>query len=93
MCAPWRPRVRAAGHNCALPAFAFLFFQNPNLEHMLQTAESMRAAGLPDWMQLVGLLHDMGKIMFLWGDRETGQEVGSRAVDWLFPQPPPLLRA
>jgi hypothetical protein len=42
---------------------------------MLQTAESIRAAGHPEWFQLVGLLHDMGKIMFLWGDRETGQEV------------------
>jgi inositol oxygenase len=39
--------------------------QFPNLEHMYQTAESMRKAGLPDWFQLVGLIHDMGKIMFL----------------------------
>lgn len=27
-----------------------------------------------DWMQLVGLLHDMGKIMFLWGTAEDGQD-------------------
>ena len=33
----------------------------PNMEHMLQTAESIRAAGHPDWMILTGLLHDMGK--------------------------------
>jgi inositol oxygenase len=45
----------------------------PNLEHMLQTAEAIRAAGYPDWMQLVGLLHDMGKIMYLWGCEEDGQ--------------------
>ena len=27
-----------------------------------QTAEGMREAGLPEWFQLVGLLHDMGKV-------------------------------
>lgn len=31
----------------------------------------------PDWMQLTGLLHDMGKIMFLWGTAEDGQESSS----------------
>lgn len=46
----------------------------PNLEHMLQTAEAIRAAGHPDWLQLTGLIHDMGKIQFLWGDSEDGQE-------------------
>lgn len=45
----------------------------PNLEHMLQTAEAIRANGHPDWFQLVGLLHDLGKIMFLWGKEEDGQ--------------------
>lgn len=45
----------------------------PNLEHMLQTAEAIRAAGHPDWFQLTGLLHDMGKIMYLWGTEEDGQ--------------------
>ena len=34
----------------------------PNLEHMLQTAESIREAGHPDWFQLVGLIHDMVNI-------------------------------
>ena len=29
----------------------------PNLLHMLQTAEAIRKAGYPDWMQLTGLLH------------------------------------
>jgi inositol oxygenase len=55
---------------------------NPNLEHMLQTAEAIRAAGHPEWFQLVGLLHDMGKLMFLWGDRETGQEHGGDGHHW-----------
>ena len=45
----------------------------PNLLHMFQTAEGIRRKGHPDWMQLVGLIHDMGKIMFLWGDASTGQ--------------------
>ena len=45
----------------------------PNLEHMLQTAEQIRAAGHPDWFQLTGLLHDMGKCMYLWGTEADGQ--------------------
>jgi inositol oxygenase len=46
----------------------------PNLLHLLQTAEGIRRAGHPDWLQLTGLLHDMGKIMFLWGTGEDGQD-------------------
>ena len=46
----------------------------PNLIHLLQTAEGIRKDGHPDWFQLVGLLHDMGKIMFLWGTGEDGQD-------------------
>ena len=42
----------------------------PNRIHMLQTAEGIRKAGHPEWMQVVGLIHDMGKIMFLWGEEE-----------------------
>jgi len=46
----------------------------PNLEHNLQTAEAIRKANLPDWFILVGLIHDMGKLMFKWGVKEDGQE-------------------
>jgi inositol oxygenase len=46
----------------------------PNIIHSFQTAEGIRKAGKEDWMQLVGLIHDMGKIMFLWGNSEDGQE-------------------
>ena len=46
----------------------------PNKLHLLQTAEGIRRAGHPDWFVLVGLLHDMGKIMFLWGNGEDGQD-------------------
>lgn len=52
--------------------------QFPNMEHMLQTAEAIRRAGRPDWMQLIGLVHDMGKIMFQWGCEADGQ-VGTAA--------------
>jgi len=37
----------------------------PNMVHMIQTAEAMRAAGEPDWMVLMGLVHDLGKAMCL----------------------------
>lgn len=50
---------------------------SPNLEHMLQTAEGIRAAGLPDWFQLTGLLHDLGKVMYKWGVLEDGQSAES----------------
>jgi inositol oxygenase len=54
----------------------------PNLEHMLQTAEGIRAAGHPDWFQLVGLLHDMGKLQYLWGKKEDGQEGTADGDQW-----------
>lgn len=44
----------------------------PNVEHLIQSAEAIRADGRPDWMQLVGLLHDLGKVMYLWGCDEDG---------------------
>lgn len=44
----------------------------PNNQHALQTAESIRAANLPDWLQLVGLIHDFGKIIFQWGNDDHG---------------------
>jgi inositol oxygenase len=38
------------------------------LQHLLQTAEAIRADGHPDWFVLAGLLHDVGKILSLWGE-------------------------
>ena len=38
------------------------------IEHNLQAAENIRADGLPRWMQLTGLIHDLGKMMWIWGD-------------------------
>ncbi len=44
----------------------------PNVQHLIQAAEGAREAGEPDWMQLVALIHDMGKVMYLWGADEDG---------------------
>jgi inositol oxygenase len=38
------------------------------IEHLLQTAEAIRADGHPRWMILTGLIHDLGKILCLWGE-------------------------
>ena len=35
------------------------------IEHLLQTAEAIRRDGKPEWMQVVGLVHDLGKLLFL----------------------------
>lgn len=37
-------------------------------QHLLQTSEAIRADGHPDWMVMVGLLHDMGKVLCLFGE-------------------------
>lgn len=38
------------------------------IEHLLQTAEAMRADGQPRWFQLTGLIHDLGKVLCLEGE-------------------------
>ena len=38
------------------------------IEHLLQTAEAIRRDGHPRWMILTGLIHDLGKILCLWGE-------------------------
>ncbi|RCN40784.1 hypothetical protein ANCCAN_13274 [Ancylostoma caninum] len=50
-----------------------------NLTHAYQTAERLRKAH-PDkpWMHLAGLVHDLGKVMSVWGEEQwavTGAEV------------------
>jgi len=37
-------------------------------EHLLQTAEGIRRDGHPRWMVLTGMMHDLGKILCLWGE-------------------------
>jgi inositol oxygenase len=38
------------------------------IEHLLQPAEAIRRDGHPRWMVLTGLIHDLGKILCLWGE-------------------------
>lgn len=38
------------------------------INHLLQTSEAIRAAGHPDWFVLTGLLHDLGKVLCLFGE-------------------------
>jgi inositol oxygenase len=38
------------------------------IEHCLQTAEAIRADGHPRWFILTGLIHDLGKILCLYGE-------------------------
>ncbi len=40
----------------------------PQIEHLLQTAEAIRADGRERWFILAGLVHDLGKILCLWGE-------------------------
>ena len=38
------------------------------LQHLLQTSEAIRADGHPDWFVLAGFIHDLGKILCLYGE-------------------------
>jgi len=38
------------------------------IEHLLQTAEAIRRDGHPRWFILTGLIHDLGKILCLFGE-------------------------
>src|SRR2546421_8022614 len=38
------------------------------IEHLLQAAEGARADGQPRWFILTCLIHDLGKILCLWGE-------------------------
>lgn len=38
------------------------------IEHNLQTAEAIRRDGHPRWFQLTGLIHDLGKVLCLYGE-------------------------
>jgi len=51
----------------------------PNHIHAYQTAEGLRAMRAPDWLQLTGLLHDLGKMIYLRGCDEDGT---SMAQQW-----------
>ena len=38
------------------------------LQHLLQTGEAIKADGHPDWFILTGFIHDMGKVLCLFGE-------------------------
>ncbi|KAL2108277.1 hypothetical protein VUR80DRAFT_4011 [Thermomyces stellatus] len=46
------------------------------IQHLLQTAEAMRRDGRPRWMQLTGLIHDLGKLMYFYGAQGQWDVVG-----------------
>ena len=50
------------------------------IEHLLQTAEAMRRDGKPDWMQVVGLTHDLGKLLHFFGSEGQWDVVGDTFV-------------
>lgn len=49
------------------------------IEHLLQTAEAIRRDGKPEWMQVTGLVHDLGKLLFLFDSEGQWDVVGVRA--------------
>lgn len=50
----------------------------PNDQHALQTAEAIRRANLPDWLQLVGLIHDFGKVLYEHGTAADGTSLDTQ---------------
>ena len=38
------------------------------IQHLLQTSEAIRADGHPRWFVVAGLVHDLGKVLCLWGE-------------------------
>jgi inositol oxygenase len=38
------------------------------IEHLMQTSEAIRADGHPRWFVLTGLIHDLGKVLCLYGE-------------------------
>lgn len=46
------------------------------IEHLLQAAEAIRRDGKPRWMQLTGLIHDLGKLLFFFGAEGQWDVVG-----------------
>ncbi|KAL0960263.1 hypothetical protein HGRIS_011893 [Hohenbuehelia grisea] len=50
------------------------------IEHLLQTAEAIRRDGKPEWMQVTGLVHDLGKLLFMFGSEGQWDVVGDTFV-------------
>jgi inositol oxygenase len=42
------------------------------IEHLLQTSEAIRKDGHPRWFVLTGFVHDLGKVLCLYGEQQWG---------------------
>jgi inositol oxygenase len=40
----------------------------PQMEHAMQTSEALRSDNQPEWLVLTGLIHDLGKVLCLYGE-------------------------
>ena len=47
----------------------------PNIQHLFQSAEAARMDEQPEWFQLTCFIHDLGKIMYLFGSDDTGTSI------------------
>ena len=47
----------------------------PNIQHMYQVAEALRKNNAPEWLQITGLIHDLGKIIYLKGCDKDGTSI------------------
>ncbi|CAK7244172.1 MAG: hypothetical protein STHCBS139747_005707 [Sporothrix thermara] len=46
------------------------------IQHLLQSAEAIRRDGKPRWMQLTGLIHDLGKLLYFYDAEGQWDVVG-----------------
>ena len=46
------------------------------IDHLLQSAEAIRRDGKPRWFQLIGLIHDLGKLLFFYDAQGQWDVVG-----------------
>ncbi|KAI1655497.1 DUF706-domain-containing protein [Daldinia decipiens] len=46
------------------------------IQHLLQSAEAIRRDGKPRWMQVTGLIHDLGKLLYFFGSEGQWDVVG-----------------
>ena len=63
---------------CVFPSFSQTTVSQ--IEHLLQTAEAIRRDGQPEWMQVTGLVHDLGKLLFFFGSQGQWDVVGDTFV-------------
>ena len=61
----------------------------PNSHHIFQIAEKARNDNKPDWFIMTCILHDLGKIMYIYGNKENGTTldtqwaiVGDTFISW-----------